>query len=107
MYTLSRSCRHRSLTSIKINHHPPLNILIFNIFEHMCLIYFSVHYNPPLNIVKITVFEVNMFHDNKYLIPSDDSSDLSPGNNDPTKNIKFVLVGIPFRNKLVWVEISK
>ena len=48
-----------------------------------------------------------IFHKNTDLFPSVDPYDISPGNNDPTKRIKLVLVGIPTRNKLVWVKVAK
>ena len=48
-----------------------------------------------------------MFHENKELIPSGDSSEISPGNNDPAGGITLVLVVIPFINNIGWVEVTK
>ena len=48
-----------------------------------------------------------MLHEKIELTPYVDSYDLFPGNNDPTEVIIFVIVGIPSRNKLVWVEVAK
>ena len=60
----------------------------------MCHTTLSDEYNPPLNAVQTMVFEVLMFHENTELVPSGESNDLSPGNNDPTNLITLVLVGI-------------
>ena len=56
-----------------------------------------------MSTVQLVVFEVLMFHENTNILPSGDSSDLSPGNNKPTEGIIPVLVGIPFINQLLWV----
>ena len=48
-----------------------------------------------------------MFHKNTELLPSCDSSEISPGKNNPTKDITLLLVGIPFINQLVWVNIAQ
>ena len=48
-----------------------------------------------------------MFNENTELIPSGDCYDLSPVNNDPTKYIMIVLVGIPIRNQSNLVEVAK
>ena len=67
----------------------------------MCLTTFGVHYNPPLNTVKITVFEIIMFHENTELLPSADSYEIYPVNNDTTEGITLLLVGITLINQLV------
>ena len=48
-----------------------------------------------------------MFHENKELLISVDSSDLSTGNNYSTECIAFVLVRIPFSNQLVCMKLAK
>ena len=48
-----------------------------------------------------------MFNENTELLPSGDSSDIYHGNDNTTEGIKPVLVGIPFRNELGWVEVEK
>ena len=48
-----------------------------------------------------------IFHENKELIPSGDWYDLSTGNNDPTKIITLILVGIPVINQPDLVEVAK
>ena len=53
------------------------------------------------------VSEVLMFHENIDLFPYDDSYDISMSNKDPTERITIVLVGIPIRNQLGWVEFVK
>ena len=57
--------------------------------------------------MQLVVSEVLMFHENIELFPSGDSYDISPGNNEPTERITLVLVGIPIRNQLGWVEVAK
>ena len=84
---------------------PPLRL--FTIFEHIYLNNLSDDSNPPLNAVQLVVSEVLMFHDNTELLPSGDSYDLSPVNNDPIERITLVLVGIPVINQLGWVEVVK
>ena len=86
---------------------PPPLLLLYTIFECMCLTTFSDDYNPLLNGVQLVVSEVLIYHENTELFPSGDSYDISPGKNDPTKHIKIVLVGIPIRNQLGWVEVAK
>ena len=71
--------------------------------QHMLLTTFGVHSNPPFNTVKLTLFKVIIFHENSYVLPSGDSSGLSHRINDPTEGITLVLVGVHFRNQLVWV----
>ena len=93
---------HRSLTIIVINHCLPLVLLLFNILEHICPTTFGIQSKPLLKTVKPTIFEVIIFHENTELLPPGDSSDLSPGNNDPTNGITLVLVGVPFGNQLGW-----
>ena len=66
----------------------------------MWLSNFGVHYNPPMNIVQLIVFKVIMFRKNIDLLPTDDSSDISPGNNNLTEGIKIVRVGIPLSNQI-------
>ena len=73
----------------------------------MCLGSFYVHYNPHLNTVQPTAFEVLIFHENTEMITPDESSDISPGNNDPTEGIKIVLVEIIFRNKISWLKVVR
>ena len=51
--------------------------------------------------------EVLMFHENIELFPSGYSYDIYPGNNEPTERIPLVLVVIPNRKQLVWVEATK
>ena len=53
------------------------------------------------------VSKVIMFHENTEILPYVDCFDLYPGNNEPTKHITLVLVGIPARNKLDRVESAK
>ena len=48
-----------------------------------------------------------MNHENTELIPSGDSSDLSPSNKDPTEGITIYLVTITLRNQLGWLEVEK
>ena len=60
-----------------------------------------------MNTAQLMVFELLMLHEKIELIPYVESYDLFPGNNDPTEVIIFVIVGIPFRNKLGWVEVAK
>ena len=67
----------------------------------MCLRNFSFDFNPPLKTVQIMVFEVLTLHEIIELLPSDESYELYLGNNDPTKGIPIVLVGLIFINKLV------
>ena len=98
---------NRSLTGIIFDRNLPTLLLLFIIFKHMCLNKFSDEYNPLLNEVQLMVSEVLMFHENIELLPSGDSYDISPGNNETTKHIKFYLVGIPTINKLVLVEAVK
>ena len=75
---------HMSLKIIRLNSHLPFILILLNIFKHMYLITFGVYSNPHLNTVQLTVFEVLMFHENTELIAPSNSSDLYPGNNDPT-----------------------
>ena len=107
IYILSVCCMHSSLMSIILNYHLPIALLIINIFEHMCLNNFFFHSNPPSNILQLTILKVIIIHENKDLLLSGDSFDLSPGNNDTTEGITLVLVGITFRNQLVWVWVVK
>ena len=60
-----------------------------------------------MNAVQLVVSEVLMFYENIELFPSGDSYDISLGNYYPTKRITLVLVGIPIRNQLVWVELAR
>ena len=48
-----------------------------------------------------------MFHENTELFPSGDSYDISTGNNETTKKITLVLVGIPTTNKVLLLEVDK
>ena len=56
---------------------------------------------------QLMVSKVIMLHENTELFPSGDYYDISLGNNYPTERITLVLVGIPIRNQLVWVEAAK
>ena len=85
---------------------PPL-ILLFTIFEHMCLTILSDESNPPMNAVQLIVSKVLMFHENTELLSSCDCYELSLGDNYPTDNITLVLVGISVRNQPYWVEVEK
>ena len=96
-----------SLKGIRFNRTPSLLKLIFIIFEKVCLNDFCVESNPSLNTVQLMVFEVLMFHENTELLPYLDSYELYPVDNDPTVGTTHVLVGIPARNQLVWVELDK
>ena len=98
---------NRSLTVIASNRSLPPFLDIFTIFECICLTNLSDEYNPLLNGVKLVVSEVLTFHENTELFPSGDSYDISLGNNEPTKRTTLVLVGIPIRNQLGWVEVEK
>ena len=71
----------------------------------MCLPTSGVQSNPPLNIVQLNVFKVIIFQE-KELLPSGDSPELSPGNNNPTEFITLVLVGLPFRNQIGRAEVA-
>ena len=73
----------------------------------MCVTTFSNDSNPLLSRVQLVVSEVLMFHENTELFPSGDSYDISLRNKDPTKRIMLVLVGIPIRNQIFWLEVSK
>ena len=95
------------LTGIGFNRNLPNILILFTIFKCMWLINFSDDSNEILNAVQLVVSEVLTFHENTELFPSDDSYDIYPGNNYPTKRIKFLLVGIPIRNQLEWVEVAK
>ena len=58
------------------NNLPPL-LLIFTIFEHMCITTFSDDSNLTLNSVQRMVSKVLIFHENTDLLPSVDCYDLS------------------------------
>ena len=98
---------NRSLTGIRSDCKLPPLLLLFTIFEYMCLNTLYDESKPLLNAVKLMVYEVLMFHENTELFPSGDSYDISPGNNDPTNRITLVLVGVPILNQLVWLEVVK
>ena len=98
---------NRSLASIGFNRNLPPFLLLFAIFEFMCLTNFSDYSNPLLNALQLVVSEVLMFHENTELFPSGDSYDISLGDNDPTERITLVLVGIPISNQHLWVEVAK
>ena len=68
-----------SLMIIRMICHIPLNLPIFAFFENMVIDTFDVHSNPPLNTVQLTALEAIRFHENREIIPSGDSYDLSPG----------------------------
>ena len=98
---------NNSLTDIGLNHNLTPLLLIFAIFEHICIITLYVDSNPPLNTLQIMVFKVLVFHENTKLLPSSDSYELYPGNNYPSEVITIILVGIPVRKKIDWVKVSK
>ena len=106
IYILSSHFINSSLTGIGFNRNLPPLILLFTIFKHMCLATFSDDSNPPLNSVQLMVSKVLMFHYNKVILPSSESYDLSPVNNDPNKRITPVLFGIPVRNQIGRVEVA-
>ena len=64
----------------------------------MCLNTFCVDSNPTLNTVKLVFFEVPMYHENRDILPSIDSSGLYPDNNDSTEGITVFSVGITSGN---------
>ena len=94
IFILFSSCMNRILTGIGLNLNLSPLLLLFTIFEQMCLDTFSDDSNPYLNEVQLVVSKLLMFHENIDLLRSGDSCDLSPGNNDPTKFITLVLVGL-------------
>ena len=99
---------NRNLMGIRFDRTPPPTyLLLFTIFKCMLLTTFSDEINPILNSVQLIVSEVFMFHENTELFPFGDSYGISPGNNDPTKPIALVLVGIPIINQIGWVEAVK
>ena len=57
--------------------------------------------------MQLVVTKVLIFHENIELFPSGDSYDIYLGNNEPTERTTLVLVGIPIRNQLGWVEVEK
>ena len=97
----------RSLADIGFDRNLPPLLLLFTIFECMCLTTFSDESKPLLNAVKLMVSEVLTFHENTKLFPSGDSYNIYLCNNDPTKCITVILVGVPIRNQLGWVEVAK
>ena len=107
-YILLSHFMNMSLMAIGFNRTPlPSLLLIFTIFEHMCLTTLSIDSNPHMNTVQIVVFEVLMLHENTYLLPSGEYYDPSLGNNCPTEHIVLLLVDITIRNQLVSVEVAK
>ena len=98
---------NRSLTGILFDHNLLPLLLLFTIFECICLTTFHDDSNPLMKAVQLVVSEVLIFHENTELFPSGDSYDISPGNNEPTDHITLVLVGIPIINQLGRVEVSK
>ena len=98
---------NRSLAGTGFDRNLPPLLILSTIFECMCITNFSDDYNPLLNEVKLMVSEVLMFHENTELFPSGDSYDISPVNNEPTKRIMIVLVGIPILNQLGWDKVAK
>ena len=96
IYTLLSSFTNRSLTGIVYDHNLPHLLLLFTLFEHMCLTALSEETNQQ---VKLMVSKVLMFHENKELIPSIDCYDLYTDNNVPIKHITLVLFGIPAINQ--------
>ena len=73
----------------------------------MCINTFSGDFNTPLNLFQIMVFDVLMFYENTDLLPSGYSHDLFLVNNDTTKLIMPVIVGIVVTNQLGWIEVVK
>ena len=98
---------NRSLTGIGFDCKLPPLLLLFTIFKYMILTTFSNDSNPLLNKVQLVVSKVLTFHENTELLPSSDSYEISQDNNDLTKRITLVLVGIPIRNQLGWIEVAK
>ena len=107
IYTLSSSCMNRSITFIGyICNLPPL-LLILDIFEHTCVTTFYDDTNLHMNTVQLMVSKFLTFHENTELLPSGGCYDISTGNNGPTEHIMHVLFGIPARNQLGFVEVTK
>ena len=79
---------------------------MFTIFKRMCLTTFSNEYNLLLNLMKLVVSKFLIFNENPDQFPSGDSYEISPDDSDTTKYITLVLVGIPTRNQLGWVEVA-
>ena len=98
---------NRNIAGIVFDRNLTPLLLLFTIFKHVCLNTFYDDYNPLLNAVQLMVSEVLMFHENIDLFPYDDSYDISMSNKDPTERITIVLVGIPIRNQLIWLEVVK
>ena len=107
IYTLLSSFMNRRLTGIRSDRNLPPILLLFDVLEHMCLTTFSDETNTSLKSVQLMVTKVLMFHENTELLPSGDRYDLSLGNNESTKHITPVLVGIPVRNQPDLVKVSK
>ena len=55
--------------------------------------------------MELFVFEVHMFHENTELLPSDDSYEISMGDDNINEGITTFLVGISINNQLVWVKV--
>ena len=72
----------------------------------MGITFLYVDSKPPLNTVQLMGVETRTLHENTKLPPSIDSYDLYQVNNNTTAVIVIVLVGIPARNKMVWVKIT-
>ena len=56
--------------------------------------------------MKLVVSKFLIFNENPDQFPSGDSYEISPDDSDTTKYITLVLVGIPTRNHLGWVEVA-
>ena len=107
MYTLLIICMNRFPPGIGYDCNLPNLLLLFTIFENICITTFYDKSNPTLNTVHLMVSKVLMFHENKELLPSGDWYDLYRGNNDPTEQTTLVLVGVLVRSQLGWVELAK
>ena len=107
IYILLISFMSRNLTGIESDCKISPLLLLFPIFEHMCLTNLSGESNKPLNSLQPMVSKFLMFHENTELLPSSDCYDLSPGNIDPTEHIMLVFVGITIRNQPDLVEVAK
>ena len=105
IYIILSSFVNRSLTGIGYDRNLPHILLLFTIFEHMCLNTLSDEYNPHLKSVQLKVSKVLTFHEDIELLPSGYSYDLSRGNNEPTEYIMILIVGIIVVNKLYLVEL--
>ena len=84
IYTLSSSFVNRSLAGIGYDRRPTTTLLLFTIFEQMCITNFYDESKPPLNTLQCMVSKVLKFHENTDMLSSVDCYDLYLGNNEPT-----------------------